>query len=346
MNQTRYESLGVYLPKHIIRSKDMLSSMSFKKPNMLHGLTGIVEHRAHAQDEHSLSLARRAAEACLERSRYDGSDIDVLINASITHFHTPEKICLEPAISHYIAQAVGAKHALCFDISNACAGMMTGAYILDSMIRAGMVKTGMVVSGECNSHAIRTAMVEVKDIKDPQFASLTLGDAGAAFVLDSASDHKGRIDFIDIVTFADFAELCIGSWNDRIGGISMYSDLAELDRVGAGERFSRFLLDLLAKHGRELDREHYDHVIFHQVSVQMVKKHFSYFASHFNNLDLPNPLISAHNRANTSTTTHTVALNDALRAGRVTQGDRILMVVQASGINLGLVSLTVGELEV
>jgi 3-oxoacyl-[acyl-carrier-protein] synthase-3 len=345
VSRVRYESLGVYLPERVVRSDDMLAQMGFKSPNMLRGLTGIKERRFCDDDEHTLSLACRAAQACLERSRYDGSDLDVIVNASISCFHAPGQAYREPATSHCVAETLGASRALCFDVSNACAGMITGAYILESMIRAGSVRNGMVVSGECISPIARSAMKEVKTVTDPQFASLTVGDAGAAFVLDGQAGPGEGIDFIEMVTLAEFAELCIGRWNERVSGLSMYSNMGELGRAGAGENFSHYILETLAKHGRKLDQKDYDHVIFHQVSVQNIEKNVSYFKTRFG-LELPDPLICAHDLGNTASTSHAVALHQALRDEKVGPGDRILMVVQASGINLGVLSMTVGELQV
>lgn len=345
MNKTRYESLGIALPERVVHSDAMLAQMGFKAPKMLRGLTGIVERRFCDDDEHTLSIACQAARACLERSRYDGRDLDVIVSASISRLHTSREVYFEPATSHLVAETLGASRALCFDVSNACAGMITGAYILDSMIRAGAARNGMVVSGECISHIAKSAMKEVETINDPQFASLTVGDAGAAFILDGQAAPDEGIDFIEMVTLAEFAGLCIGRLNEQISGARMYSNIGELGRAGAGEDFSLYILDTLAKHGRKLDRNDYDHVIFHQVSVQNIKKNVHFFETRFD-MELPSPLICADRFGNTASTSHAVALYEALRNEKVVPGDRVLMIVQASGINLGVLSMTIGALEV
>jgi 3-oxoacyl-[acyl-carrier-protein] synthase III len=345
VNRTRYESLGIALPERVVHSDAMLAQMGFKAPKMLRGLTGIVERRFCDDDEHTLSIACQAARACLERSRYDGRDLDVVVSASISHFHTGRVSYFEPATSHHVAEALGASRALCFDVSNACAGMITGAYILDGMIRAGAARNGLVVSGECISDIAKSAMKEVETVADPQFASLTVGDAGAAFILDGQAALDEGIDFIEMMTLGEFAGLCIGRWSEQGSGARMYSNIGELGRAGAGEDFSLYILDALAKHGKKLDRSDYDHVIFHQVSVQNIKKNVGFFETRFG-LELPSTLICADRFGNTASTSHAVALHEALRREEVVPGDRVLMIAQASGINLGVLSMTVGRLGV
>ena len=67
-------------------------------------------------------------------------------------------------------------HALAFDITNACAGMFTGIYLVHSLIRAGAVRRGLVVSGEYITHLTETAQKEIKGIADQRLACLTLGE--------------------------------------------------------------------------------------------------------------------------------------------------------------------------
>jgi 3-oxoacyl-[acyl-carrier-protein] synthase-3 len=82
---------------------------------------------------------------------------------------------------------LGAERALGVDISNACAGMMTGVFILNDLIRQGRIRRGMVVSAEYISELGRNAAQEVRTVMDDQLASRTLGDAGAAVILEQAA---------------------------------------------------------------------------------------------------------------------------------------------------------------
>ena len=112
----------------------------------LEKLTGIRERRVCSEGEDSYSLAVDAAWDCLSRSRYEPGDIEMLISTSITKYQNGLVFRFEPSLSFFVKEAIGASRALHFDVANACAGMLTGVYILDDFIRRGVVKRGMVVS--------------------------------------------------------------------------------------------------------------------------------------------------------------------------------------------------------
>lgn len=343
MPEPRFESLGAYLPERRLRSDELMESLPFRNPALLRGITGIVERRIRAPGEDSVVLATRAAEVCLARSSYAAEELDVVVSGSITHFHPEGVVRIEPPASHSVAQAIGAERAQCIDLSNACAGMLTAALVLDGLIRTGAVRRGLVVSGECITPIAESAMRDVRSLLDPQFASLTLGDAGAAFVLDDRGRPEERVDFVEMVTLAEHAELCIGTLNRDHGGVSMYSQAGELSRVGSGSDFARTVLEALARQGRRLDRKDYEHVVFHQVTLVNIQKHLRHFQERCG-LELPNALICVDECGNTASTSHFVALERALRSEEVVAGDRVLLLAQASGINLGVLSARLGAL--
>ena len=74
-----------------------------------------------------------------------------------------------------------------FDLSNACAGMLSGVMVLNNWIRQGTVERGLVVSGEYISQLGKNAARHVHGIMSRELASLTLGDAGAALLLERAT---------------------------------------------------------------------------------------------------------------------------------------------------------------
>ena len=77
-----------------------------------------------------------AARDCLERSSRGPEDVDVLINASITKYSGGLSHRFEPPLSLSLKEALrGPRRAISFDLSNACAGMMTGVFILNDFIR-------------------------------------------------------------------------------------------------------------------------------------------------------------------------------------------------------------------
>lgn len=83
------------------------------------------------------------------------------------------------------------------DLSNACAGMLTGVTVLNNWIRQGVVRRGLVVSGEYISQLGFNAARHIRIIMSKELACLTLRDAGAALLLERADglgrDQPGRL---------------------------------------------------------------------------------------------------------------------------------------------------------
>jgi 3-oxoacyl-[acyl-carrier-protein] synthase-3 len=139
MTETRFESIGAYLPETRVSTRDLMSKMSFEPPFDLQQITGIEHRRVHDKRaesfEDSFALAHKAAKDCLSRSKYGAEQLDVIISASITRYKGGGyDNYFEPSFALYLRKALGAKNATYFDVSNACAGMMSGVYMLDRMI--------------------------------------------------------------------------------------------------------------------------------------------------------------------------------------------------------------------
>jgi 3-oxoacyl-[acyl-carrier-protein] synthase-3 len=107
---------------------------------------------------------------------------------------------LEPTMSLAIAREIGASSAITFDLSNACAGMLTGVTVLNNWIRQGIVERGLVVSGEYISPLGRNAARHIRTIMSKELACLTLGDAGAALMLERADAGSGSISLAGFTT--------------------------------------------------------------------------------------------------------------------------------------------------
>ena len=114
-------------------------------------------------------------------------ELDVLVSCSITKYRGGLVQRIEPAMSVAIAQTIGATNAMTFDVSNACAGTLTGVFIVNNMIRRGVVRKGLVVSGEYISQLGHNAARHVRSVLSRELASLTLGDAGVAALLADAA---------------------------------------------------------------------------------------------------------------------------------------------------------------
>ncbi|GGN76529.1 3-oxoacyl-ACP synthase III family protein [Nocardia rhizosphaerihabitans] len=347
MVRSTIEAVGAYLPAREVTTAELMSRLAVDAPLDLEKVSGVVARRVRGVDpdgrpEDSYTIALAAARSALANSRYDAADLDVIISCSITRTRG-ENFCFEPSFALLLRNALGATRAIHFDVSNACAGMMTGVLLLDRMIRSGAARRGMVVSGECITPISDTAVREISQKYDPQFASLTVGDAGAAVILDG-TDGPG-LDYVELNTSAAFAKLCLGMPSDQGPGVALYTD----NRAMHNE--SRYLLwtsrqrEFLTARGSGFADEGYDYLIHHQFSGPAVELIDKIAEREFDSV-MPPKLAVLDRYGNTASTSHFVVLHDAVRQGLLAPGSKVLLVPAASGVVAGFLSVTIGDLRV
>ena len=286
-------------------------------------------------------MAMAAAEACLKKSRYAAKDLDVIICTSISNFKGGLNLWMKPDMSKFLKRSLGMRpDAMSFGVTNACAGMLTGVYILNNMIKTRAVKTGMIISGECITPISETAIKEIKEPIDPQFASLTVGDSGVALIMDGTADEDEGIEFIDFLTIADFADLCLAMPSNENPGLAMYAQAVEIHQETI-QRLPKLIKFMMNKH--HFTGSDFDYVIPHQTSTRAIQAALRLCAQHLE--VLPEALISIDKFGNTASTSHFVVLHDHLSDKRLKKNSKVLFLALASGIVIGFVSARIGKLE-
>ncbi|MBT3222537.1 MAG: 3-oxoacyl-ACP synthase [Proteobacteria bacterium] len=345
MSRTRFESLGLYLPEQVVTTRELVEELSVPMYVDLETLTGIRSRRRRGPHDDNFTLALNAAKDCLRNSKYEASDLDVIINTSITRSKGFPNYYLEPAMSLWLKRELGVEQALNFDVANACAGMMTGVYIVDHMIKAGAVKTGMVVCGALLSPVCDTAVKDIESPLDEQLASLTLGDAGAAVIMDGSPNEVEGIDYVDLMTCALHSDLCLGFPSTKTPGISLFTQHNRLHHRQNMLLWPHLQQQIQQRRGVSFEDEHFDYVILHQIGTRFAEKAVSTVKDYFPDIEMT--LLSClDDCGNTAATSHFVVLYREIQKGRVKPGDRLLLIPSASGVVVGAMAVTVGDLEV
>ncbi len=338
----RFESVGMKLPDRVVTTKELMASTQHHTNIDLERLTGIREHRVCSPDDTSLTLAIDAARDCLARSRYTGADLDVVIDASITRYVDGTTHRFEPPLSLSVKQAIGADAAINFDISNACAGMLTGVFVLHDMIRRGAIRRGMVVSGERISGLGTNAARTIRSILSAQLASLTLGDAGAAVLVDRAPDREKGIQLAGFTTLAEHSRLCVGLPALHHPGAVMFTRARKIHDV-AMEEGPPLIEQILEQCGLSLGE--IDWLIPHQTSVRAIRAGERVLSERLGGHP-KNVVVTVDELGNSASTTLFVALHRYLDDKRFRAGDKILLLSVASGLQVGVVLFELDELEV
>ncbi|WP_067473582.1 non-ribosomal peptide synthetase [Nocardia amamiensis] len=345
VGNTIIESIGVYLPDTVVHTAEVLAGCDQPIEIPLEQLTGIKTRRVVGPGEFTIDLARRAAEQCLAGSAHTAATIDLLICTNISNTEGPDRrLISEPSISMRLRRMLGLHNALSFDVSNACAGMFTGIAVADQFLATGRVRTAMVVSGEYVSHIIGTAQQEITDFLDDRLACLTVGDAGAAVILERGTTNGVGFHDLRLHTLSRYSDLCIGKRTDQPhGGAIMRTKAVEQTAV-AVRKSVPFAMQMLEHNGWQ--PEAVDRILMHQTSqasindaMTTINRLIGRTAAHPGNT-----VSNLEHRGNTASTTHFVAINDLVQQGEVQAGDRILFSVTGSGQTIGAALYTFDDL--
>lgn len=342
---TVIESLGVYLPSDEVSSRSRVKGIDKRIWVPLERFTGIKSTRRARPDEYSFDLACRAIEQCLARSRFLADDVGLVIACNICKYdHEGFVFPVEPATATRLCVALGITNAMAFDINNACAGMFTGILVADAFLRATGIDAAIVVSGEYISHISDTAQREIDGLNDPRLACLTLGDAGAAVMLARSSDHGTGFHHIGIRTVGAYSSLCTAMPTSRAhAGCIMLTDSTTLLKVGSQETAD----DLVRTLGEQSwDVDTVDHVIPHQVSKRATDGVLRLVNAKLGGSRLARDKVfdNIAHRGNTASTSHFVALHDAIEGGRIDSGDRVVFTLTASGLTVGTALYVIDDL--
>lgn len=330
---TIIESLGTYLPPESFTTREILDGCKNRIRFPLEKISGIKNRRMAGKEEFSIDLARKAVADCLKSSKYQAEEIGALICCNISRVDGINQLSFEPSTSVKLRKHFGLKNALVFDITNACAGMFTGIHIVNNLLATGAIQCGMVVSGEYITHLTQTAQEEITSFMDSRMACLTLGDAGAAVILEKSVNNHDGFQKLDLHTFGRYSPYCTAQLSET-GRWIMYTDSVNLTdaAIKSGAEHSLASLD---KAGWQPDG--FEHLILHQTSkltLNSAKKEI--------NKLLPNPVFDNSNtinnleeRGNTASTAHFIALADKIRENKIQSGDKIAFGISASGLTVG-----------
>ena len=319
-------SFAAYLPEKTVETKsfagtkDLPGSLDFVR------LTGITSHHEVAKGQGSLELSVQAGKKAISRAGIEPDSLGLIINASVSKMNAALDQHLSPSLATLVASELGAKNAQTFDVSNACAGMVTALMIAESRIKSGKIDYAMVISGEFITPIIDEAKRRNLYLTPRAIASLTVGDGSAAYIL-GASKHEGRIKFSEPVTFAQYNRHCIGQASKNHRGPQMRTKARDLQN-GVMTNIGLFLQRSLTHMDVKWDQ--IDHTYSHPTTPKAVKKGAK-IAS-----DLLGEINFLHNEsadtANTASTTHGVLLEKSQNSGCLNSDETAILISFGSGL--------------
>jgi 3-oxoacyl-[acyl-carrier-protein] synthase-3 len=283
--------------------------------------TGIKQRRKAGPDEYTSLFAVRAGRQAIERAKLDPSDIDLLLCATVS----PDQIL--PSTGCLIQAELGANNAAAMDVVAACSGFLYGMSLAESMIRTGQVRYALVIGAE--------VLTQYVDYTDRQTCVL-FGDGAGAAVLGPVDSNRGILGS-KIKSDGRFAEQLFSP-----GGGTRRRPTAET--LAAGDHFFKMrgneLFKVAVRSMADISREllesagvtanDVDLFIPHQANQRITEAvadrlHVSTDKVYSN--------IAVH--GNTSSASIPIALDECVQAGRVKEGDLVLMTSFGGGATWG-----------
>lgn len=317
MNYARIIGTGSYLPARVVTNAELEERVDTSDA-WVRERTGIIERRVVADNESCGDLARNAAQQALDAADIDPEAIDLIIVATCT----PDRIF--PSTAAALQRELGARPgSIAFDVSAACSGFVYALDIAHRYMSTGAARHALVVGAE--------TMTRILDWDD-RGTCVLFGDGAGAVVL-GPSDEPGIV-ASTIHSDGRYEPLLYVPWGPGQG----YGELTDSDRyirMRGNEVFkmavntlSRIVDESLEKAG--LTKNDVDWLVPHQANIRII-------AATARKLDLPmdRVVVTVDRHGNTSAASIPIALDTAVRDGRIQRGEMLLLEAFGGGFTWG-----------
>lgn len=321
----RITGTGSYLPPQSLSNSDLVAQLAQRgiesDDAWIVERTGIRARHFASPDQNSSDLALHASQQALKAAGRSAQDLDLIIVAT----STPDMVF--PSTACILQAKLGANTSTCpaFDMQAVCTGFVYALDMADSMIRAGKAKCALVVGAETFSRLLNF---------DDRSTCVLFGDGAGAVVLEAsptpgilATELHSEGSYVDI--------LCVPG--NVHNGVVSGDPLLRMDGQAvfklAVNVLGKVALSVLAK--AQKSTHDIDWLIPHQANIRIIQ-------STAKKLGLPveKAIITVQEHANTSAASIPLALDCAVRDGRVQKGQTLLLEGVGGGFTWGAVLLT------
>jgi 3-oxoacyl-[acyl-carrier-protein] synthase-3 len=313
---SRIAGTGRYLPERILHNAE-LESMVDTTDEWIRSRTGIERRHIAAEGETTSDLAERAARAAMSAAGVQPSDIDFIVVGTTT----PDVVF--PNVGSIVQQRLGIHGCPAFSLEAACSGFIYALSIADRFIASGQVRRALVIGAETLSR--------ITDWTD-RGTCVLFGDGAGAVVLEPSTEpgvlscHLGADGSYRDLLYHPYGP----SRKQRPGeteGPYIHMKGNEVFKVAVKTLEGLVDQTLAANH---LDRSAIDWLIPHQANLRIIQ-------SMARRLELPpeKVVLTLQDHGNTSAASVPMALDVAVRDGRVKRGDLLLLEAFGGGFTWG-----------
>ena len=307
---------GSALPRRAVSNAEM-ATMVDTTDEWIVERTGIRNRYIAADDETTSSLAADAARAAIAAAGVEAASVDLIVLATATPDQT------FPATATIVQDKLGCNGGMAFDVAAVCSGFLYAVGVADSMLRSGMAHRALVIGAETFSRIL--------DWED-RTTCVLFGDGAGAILLEAReSDDPDAPGILSTRLHAD------GAHNELLyvdGGPSTTGTVGKL-RMKGREVFRHAVTNLTDVLREVLDHtgvaaEDIDWVVPHQANARILDA-----TARKLNLPPEKVVITVDRHANTSAASVPLALDTAVRDGRIKPGDLVMLEAMGGGFTWG-----------
>ncbi|MEP1230816.1 MAG: beta-ketoacyl-ACP synthase III [Litorimonas sp.] len=308
--------IGSYLPERVLRNAE-LAEMVDTSDEWIKERTGISQRHIAAEGQKTSDLGYRAAMAALDDANLEANDIDLIVVAT----STPDLTF--PSTATIIQERLGMNHGAAFDIQAVCSGFIYGMNVVDAMMRAGNAKRAMLIGAETFSRIL--------DWED-RGTCVLFGDGAGAVILEATYDAEDTASgVLHSYVRSD------GRYRDMLyvdGGPSATQTVGHLRMQGnavfkhAVTEIANVMRDCAEQSSVPI--EDIDWFVPHQANQRILNAVAKKLKI------APESVISTvEKHANTSAASVPLAMNVAIKDGRIKPGDLVMLEAFGGGFTWG-----------
>ncbi len=311
---------GSYLPEKVLTNFDLEKIVDTTNEWIL-SRTGIRERHMAAPEEATSDLATEAGRAALEMAGVDPADLDLIIVATLTPDH------YFPSTAGFVQRNLGAIKAAAFDLEAACTGFIYALTIGDLFIRTGTFKRILVIGAE-----VLTRFLNWED----RDTCVLFGDGAGAAVLVPGEGDRGIIS-THLHSDGRMAELLYAPAGVSRIPITKEAIDQKLNTVKMqGNEVFKIAVTKLSEVAEEvleannLTAKDIDFLVPHQANFRII-----WATARKLKLPMEKVIVTVDRHGNTSAASVPMALDEAVRSGRIVPGNRVLLEAFGGGFTWG-----------
>ncbi len=313
MKHSRIAGTGSYLPERILTNAELERTID-TTDEWIFTRTGIRERHIVAEGQHTSDMALEAAKEAIRAANIDIQSIDLIVLATTTPDRTfPSTACL-------LQQKLGIVNCPAFDLQAVCSGFVYALATADNFIKAGAAKCALVVGAD--------AMSRITDWTDRSNCILW-GDGAGAVILQASDEHGILSTHLHANgNYADMLMVPQGVSNQE-GSKTILMEGNAVFKM-AVNTLDAIVDDTLAANG--LEKSDVDWLVPHQANIRILQSTAKKLG-----MSMDRVVTTVDKHGNTSAASIPLALDVAVRDGRIKRGETILMEAFGGGFTWGSV---------